>query len=138
MIFLVIICALSDLAFQLWVIKNKHVAVYFQTVKPSKDRKFGRRKKGRLENPGGTDHTLEMQASEDHTLAIEDDQDHTPVKLGVNTSGLEEMEDDSEDQMDSTGENLDERDYKQATVVDRIHNFASLVMPPSGYRAVQD
>lgn len=128
MVFLIIICALSDLAFQLWVIKNKHVAVYFQAAKSSKDRKISHHKKGQLENPGGTDHTLERL----------DDLDHTPVMLDVNTSGREGMEADSEDLLETTEENLDEKDHMPATVVELVQNFASMVMPPSGYRAVRE
>ena len=151
MSYLVVICALSDLVFQLMVVNNKSFCAYFEApLRQTLGRTLARRHRNRdlLVNNTGTleiqevypDDTLERLGSPHHTQGPLDYRawsSEIEVDLGgrtPETSGdsdhIPAKEDDSDHMSVMSGQ----------TALERVQTFAHLVMPPAApaYREVWD
>lgn len=151
MSYLVVICALSDLVFQLMVINNKSFCAYFEAPRRHvRGRTLARRHRNRDSSANNTG-TLEIpEVYPDDTLERSESPRHTPGPLDYR-AGSSEIEVDLGGHTPETSGDSDHIPAKEGdsdhmsvmsgqTVLERVQTFAHSVMPPAApaYREVWD
>lgn len=135
MTLLIIICALTDLVFQMMVVNNTSVASYFEVLSSSPVGKRARRRNRAMSVSNRGTSVIPVATSEEYR-----DPGYTPETSGSpdhmrETSGSVEVD------LGCTSDCEDLPGRMQGTsVIDRVQQFAQSVMPPAplAYRAVSD
>lgn len=139
---LIIICALSDLTFQMMVVNNTSVASYFEVLSEHQGGKRGRRR-----NPArSVNNKATLEIPEVNAAIAENQEESQDPGYMPGTSGSPDHTRETSDSVEvDLGYTSDceahPRDHTPVTsVIDRVQQFAQSVMPPAppAYRAVSD